>query len=126
MRKGLKVFQSCFFLYQNLIIFTGINHYTSSLAYPDSKNYNGKDGIGWFFDSDTLEYQDPKWYSAASNWLKVTPFGMRRLMNWLKRNYGSIPIYITENGFSDYLGNLDDMHRIYYLKHYINQLLKGF
>jgi beta-glucosidase len=46
-------------------------------------------------------------------------------MNWLKSNYGSIPIYITENGFSDYLGNTDDAQRIYYLKHYINQLLKG-
>ena len=26
---------------------------------------------------------------------------------------------------SDYLGNTDDAQRIYYLKHYINQLLKG-
>ena len=50
---------------------------------------------------------------------------MRRLMNWLKTNYGSIPIYITENGFSDHLGNTDDVQRVYYLKHYINQLLKG-
>ena len=80
---------------------------------------------GWFFDPEVSEYQDPKWYSAASSWLKVTPFGMRRLMNWLKTNYGSIPIYITENGFSDHLGNTDDVHRVYYLKHYINQLLKG-
>ena len=56
---------------------------------------------------------------------KVAPFGIRRLMNWIKSNYGSIPIYITENGFSDFLGNTDDAQRIYYLKHYINQLLKG-
>ena len=86
---------------------------------------NNEENPGWFFDSDTLEYQDPRWYAAASSWLKVAPFGIRRLMNWLKSNYGSIPIYITENGFSDYLGNTDDAQRIYYLKHYINQLLKG-
>ena len=46
-------------------------------------------------------------------------------MAWIKNEYGDIPIVITENGFSDKQGNLDDLHRIYYLKHYINQLLKG-
>ena len=50
---------------------------------------------------------------------------MRRTVAWIKNEYGDIPIVITENGFSDKQGNLDDMHRIYYLKHYINQLLKG-
>ena len=29
------------------------------------------------------------------------------------------------SNLSDYLGNTDDAQRIYYLKHYINQLLKG-
>ena len=46
-------------------------------------------------------------------------------MNWIKANHGDVPIYITENGFSDYQGNLDDQQRIYYYKHYLNQLLKG-
>ena len=72
-----------------------------------------------------LNFLNPRWYAAASSWLKVAPFGIRRLMNWLKSNYGSIPIYITENGFSDYVGNIDDLQRIYYYKHYINQLLKA-
>ena len=51
---------------------------------------------------------------------------MRKLMNWIKNEYGpSWSIYITENGFSDFQGNVDDLHRIYYYKHYINELLKG-
>ena len=63
---------------------------------------------------------------AASEWLKVTPFGIRKMMNWVKEEYGAdVPIYITENGFSDRIGNLDDLHREYYYKHYIYQLLKG-
>ena len=42
------------------------------------------------------------------------------------KEYGdSVPIVITENGVSDHIGNLDDMHRIYFFKHYLNQLLKG-
>ena len=52
--------------------------------------------------------------------------GIRKIMNWIKKEYGAeIPIYVTENGVSDRIGNLDDMHREYYFKHYINQLLKG-
>ena len=62
-------------------------------------------------------------YAAASSWLKVTPFGFRRMLKWLSQ-YGK-PIIVTENGFSDFLGNLDDMQRIYYYKHYINQMLKA-
>ena len=57
--------------------------------------------------------------------MRVTPFGIRPLMNWITDNYGPWDIYITENGFSDYQGNLDDLQRIYYYKHYINNLLKG-
>ena len=62
---------------------------------------------------------------SGSSWLSITAWAMRRTVAWIKREYGDIPIVITENGFSDKQGNLDDMHRIYYLKHYINQLLKG-
>ncbi len=40
---------------------------------------------------------------SASSWLKVVPFGIRRMMNWIKEEYGAdVDIYITENGFSDY------------------------
>ena len=47
-------------------------------------------------------------------------------MTWIADQIGAdVPIYITENGFSDLIGNLDDLHREYYYKHYINQLLKG-
>ena len=63
---------------------------------------------------------------GGSSWLYVTPIGIRKMMNWIKKEYGAeVPIYITENGLSDRIGNLDDMHREYYYKHYINQLLKG-
>ena len=63
---------------------------------------------------------------GGSSWLYVTPFGLRKIVNWIKNEYGAeLPIYITENGVSDRIGNLDDMHREYYYKHYINQLLKG-
>ena len=77
-----------------------------------------------FTFTEVTEYVDPKWYSAASTWLKVVPFGLRRLVDYLGQTYKK-PIYVTENGFSDFIGNIDDLQRIYYYKHYINQLLKA-
>jgi lactase-phlorizin hydrolase len=62
---------------------------------------------------------------SGSSWLRVVPFAFRQLMNWIKDEYNNVPVYITENGFSDKAGNTDDLGRIYYYKHYINFLLKG-
>ena len=94
------------------------------MAYPTPNDDIDPSSISWASDSDVTDFKDPKWYSAASSWLKVAPFGLRRLVNWLQTNY-KMPIYVTENGFSDYVGNIDDLQRIYYYKHYINQLLKA-
>ncbi len=109
------------------IDFLGINHYTTSLVFPNElANLDNSNSKGWFSDSKVCDFQDPAWYTSASSWLKVTPFGIRRLMNWIRDNYGhNLPIYITENGVSDHLGNIDDVQRIYYIKHYTNQLLKA-
>ena len=55
----------------------------------------------------------------------MTPWGIRQAINWASRQYNQPDIYITENGFSDLLSNLDDLQRVYYYKHYINQVLKA-
>lgn len=104
--------------------FLGLNHYTSRLVYPTPENDINAAEISWFKDADVTDYEDPKWYAAASSWLKVVPLGLRRLVTYLHQTY-KVPIYITENGFSDFIGNIDDMQRVYYYKHYINQLLKA-
>jgi beta-glucosidase/6-phospho-beta-glucosidase/beta-galactosidase len=44
---------------------------------------------------------------------------------WLRDKFNDPEMIITENGCSDTAGNLDDMLRIYYYKHYINNVLKG-
>ena len=62
---------------------------------------------------------------SGSSWLRVAPFGVRKLLNWINDNFNPDEIIITENGFSDLQGNVDDIQRIYYYKHYINQILRG-
>ena len=61
----------------------------------------------------------------ASDWLYHVPWGLRRILNWIKDHYGNPPVYITENGTSDDSGILNDQHRIDYYREYINQVLKG-
>ena len=69
---------------------------------------------------------DRSWLDSGSSWLKVSPFGFRRILNFIKEEYGNPPIIITENGISERGPvNLTDIHRSHYFDSYINQLLKG-
>ena len=58
---------------------------------------------------------------------QVVPFGMRRLLAWIKEHYGDVPVYITENGVSEPDGemNLEDEMRSKFYRAYINEALKG-
>lgn len=62
---------------------------------------------------------------SGSDWLFVTPFGLRRGLVWIREHYNNIPVYITENGVSDRTGIIEDEERISYYKSYINEVLKG-
>ena len=55
----------------------------------------------------------------------MTPFGLRKILNWLKKTYNDVPVYVTENGVSDRNGTLKDYHRIHFYRGYINEMLKG-
>ena len=103
--------------------FLGLNIYTAYLMYEKDQ---GTSEVSYLLDSDTAAEYPDSWVPSASDWLKIAPFGIRRCLRWVSAKVGSeVPLYITENGFSDYLGNLDDLGRIYYLKHYLNQVLKA-
>jgi len=102
--------------------FLGMNFYTARVAFPEPAPI---EDVSFYSDPDVSNYQDIDWYGSGSSWLKVCPWGIRRALNWASEQYGHPDIYITENGFSDRLGNLDDLQRIYYYKHYLNQVLKA-
>lgn len=55
----------------------------------------------------------------------MTPFGLRKVLNWIKNTYSNMPVYVTENGVSDRNGSLVDYHRIHFYRSYINEMLKG-
>ncbi|NXJ74020.1 LPH hydrolase, partial [Trogon melanurus] len=101
----------------------GLNHYTTVLAY----NFNYAAGI-LSYDSDrgVATISDRSWLNSGSTWLKVTPFGFRKLLRWIKDEYNNPPIYVTENGVSE-RGAVDfnDTWRTHYYRSYINEALKA-
>ena len=102
--------------------FLGINYYCGSIVSPHDSDTAD---ISYWADRDIDSRLDPRLYRSASPWLRVDPGSVRKVMSWIKRKYDNPVIYVTENGFSDALGNLDDAPRVYFHKHYINELLKG-
>ena len=48
-------------------------------------------------------------HRGASQWLYSVPWGLRKVLNWIKDHYGNPPVYILENGISDGTGTLDDL-----------------
>eukprot|EP00095_Tigriopus_kingsejongensis_P005520 maker-scaffold282_size228295-snap-gene-0.16 protein:Tk05520 transcript:maker-scaffold282_size228295-snap-gene-0.16-mRNA-1 annotation:"hypothetical protein DAPPUDRAFT_243998" len=102
--------------------FMGINYYTTAIVQDKAFDIEEVSNVA---DTGVETTDDSTWYRTASGWLFVEPTGIRKMMNTVRRDFGDIPIYILENGMSDYQGNLDDLTRIYYFKHYLNQLLKA-
>ncbi|KAF7660856.1 hypothetical protein LDENG_00274200 [Lucifuga dentata] len=101
----------------------GFNHYTTVLAFPvdygNLQHYDADRGAGTIADHT--------WLDSGSSWLKVSPFGFRKILNFIKQEYGNPPIIITENGISE-RGPIDlnDIHRSHYYEKYINQVLKAY
>ncbi|KAG9462486.1 hypothetical protein GDO78_014058, partial [Eleutherodactylus coqui] len=106
--------------------FLGISHYTSRLVNAsESQNCVAQyDNIGGF-----TPHVDPSWPATSSPWIYVVPWGLRRLLNFVKDEYvkGGIPLYITGNGMpTPYTGEgLNDTARVEYLTAYINEVLKA-
>lgn len=98
-----------------------INTYTSVFAQHVTPRLNPPS-----YDNDMeLKASDMNSSALISMMHQDVPWGMRRLLNWIKEEYGNIPIYITENGQGLTNPTLDDTERIFYHKTYINEALKG-
>jgi beta-glucosidase len=68
----------------------GLNHYTSNYVYHQGDNEWGVTATGT--DGKMIGEQ------ADSSWLKVVPWGFKKLLLWVAERYGNPGIYVTENG----------------------------
>ncbi|XP_067663553.1 lactase/phlorizin hydrolase-like [Haliotis asinina] len=109
--------------------FFGLNHYTTQYVTKGNSTYRclttGECRPDFTPDIVIERFLDPNWPRSGSPWLLVVPWGMRKMLNWVRNTYGNIPIYLNENGLSDNNGTLDDQHRINFFRAYINEVLKA-
>ncbi|XP_049542700.1 lactase-like protein [Anopheles darlingi] len=100
----------------------GLNTYGSSMVRANGAPDDLSVGPSHEQDTHVIGYADPSWQTAASPWLNIVPWGMRKLLNWIRTEYNNPAIWITENGVSDFGGTKDDM-RIDYLNDYLQAVL---
>ncbi|XP_070575579.1 cytosolic beta-glucosidase-like [Ptychodera flava] len=104
--------------------FFGLNHYTSLLV-NDNVDHE-PDPPSWDKDHGVNRFPGENWPRAESEWLYSVPWGIRRLLVWIKEEYGDPSVYVTENGFSTAdIDDLNDQGRIDYYRSYINEVLKA-
>lgn len=105
-------------LVKGTVDFYALNHFTTRFVIHKRLNTNRS-----VADRDVQFLQDITRLSSPSR-LAVTPWGVRKLLAWIRRNYRDRDIYITANGIDD-LALEDDQIRKYYLEKYVQEALKG-
>ncbi|XP_007420866.1 klotho [Python bivittatus] len=100
--------------------FFALSHYTTILV-------NSEKEIPTKYDNllDIQMLNDITWVKSPSR-TPVVPWGLRKLLSWVKHKYGNIPIYIVASGIDDEQNESHDKLRIYYLENYINEALKAY
>ena len=93
----------------------------------DFFNLTSQFSASYACDQDLHAYADPSWPTSGSSWLHPVPWGLRKLLSWIKHQYpGYTEILITENGISERLGteiNLCDQQRVEFYRDYVNNVL---
>ncbi|XP_078000972.1 cytosolic beta-glucosidase-like [Glandiceps talaboti] len=104
--------------------FLGLNHYTTTYVSPGPEDNSVPPG--WGKDHGVQKWFHKSWPGSGSGWLKSVPWGLRKLLGWIKKEYNDPVIYITENGFSGREPeNLEDIGRVRYYMSYMNEVLKA-
>ncbi|KAK4883856.1 hypothetical protein RN001_000127 [Aquatica leii] len=106
-------------LLKDSIDFLAMNHYTSFLSFYELQKI-GEPGTEK--DLEARHEHDPSWPSSSMKLFKVVPWGVRKVLKWIKDVYKPVDIYITENGYAG-VEELNDQSRISYHKWYLSHIL---
>lgn len=115
------------------IDFLGINHYTTLYARNDRARIMKFMFHNAYSDSAVVTTPYRRGVAigekAASGWLRIVPWGIRKLMNHIKDKYGNPLVMITENGMDEPNKShmalddaLQDERRITYHRDYLSNL----
>lgn len=99
--------------------FLALSHYTTILV-----DWEKEDPVKYNDYLEVQEMTDITWLNSPSQ-VAVVPWGLRKVLNWLKFKYGDLPMYIVSNGIDDDPRAAQDSLRVYYMQNYVNEALKG-
>ncbi|KAL2989610.1 hypothetical protein AAZX31_11G147500 [Glycine max] len=111
----------------NALDFIGLNHYTSRFIShvtecAEENHYYKVQEMERIVEWEGGQAIGEK---AASEWLYVVPWGLRKILNYVSQKYAT-PIFVTENGMDDEDNDnlplhemLDDKLRVRYFKGYL-------
>jgi beta-galactosidase len=108
--------------------FFGLNHYTTMYAadssgIKDGGSVYGNGGLSE--DQDVILSVSNDWQLTEMQWA-IVPWGVNKLLHWIKNRYNNPPIIITENGcaFNDGIenGEINDQRRINFFEGYISAI----
>ncbi|XP_041976042.1 myrosinase 1-like [Aricia agestis] len=104
--------------------FFSLNHYTTSMIRPARA---GEAPGTWFINGSAelnavLEHPPGSTYGALDI-MPIYPPGFRRLLNWVRQQYGDVEVFVSENGLATSGTNLEDHIRVDYLTRYMEQVL---
>ncbi|XP_063897513.1 lactase/phlorizin hydrolase [Helicoverpa armigera] len=103
--------------------FFAINYYSTKLARPPMPWDSGeKTFINYIFGLEAALDVDPHWQFSENPSLPVYPEGLRKLLHWLRQQYGDLEFFITENGYGSRGSNLNDNIRVSFIRRHLEQI----
>lgn len=104
-------------LLQGSADFLGLNHYHTWMI---SRRDYPLNQVSFVADKGTQQQSDSTWKDPA-----IVPWGLTKLLNWIKDQYNNPLVYITENGLGDSTGTVNDSRRIEFIQGYVNATLQA-
>ncbi|XP_053560070.1 cytosolic beta-glucosidase [Bombina bombina] len=100
-----------------------LNYYTTRKIKPYIRKV---EKVSYKADMSAEGIKDPEWPESGVEWLAVVPWGLRKLLKYVKDSFGNPVIYITENGFAqNYSAPLEDKQRWLYFQETLMEILKA-
>uniref|UniRef100_A0A3B4ZVR9 beta-glucosidase n=1 Tax=Stegastes partitus TaxID=144197 RepID=A0A3B4ZVR9_9TELE len=101
-----------------------VNHYTTKIVGHVTGPLSPH---SYASDRDLTETEESDSPTTAIQNQRAVAWGLRRLLNWIKEEYGNPQVYITENGVATQSSTTwDDSARMFYYKTYIDEALKAY
>ncbi|KAL0039349.1 hypothetical protein WJX79_004246 [Trebouxia sp. C0005] len=112
-----------------------INHYSTKYI-AHKKDTSKETGMDLFDGSASVQHTERNGKEigpqADSEWLRVVPWGLRKLLVWIDQRYNHPDIYVLENGVDcpqestiPLPDALDDTFRVHYYEQYLAEAVKA-